>query len=200
MELEEMKTMWDKMNKEMNHQKILTDNLVLDLTKEKYKNKFTKVEFFETIGAVICFASAIWLILNFTKLEFWYLELFAIFAIIILVLLPIMTLKKIRGIKVIELESLSFKDTLVNFQRRKHELIISQKINVFVSIILAVVVLPLFTKIVKGIDLFGAEHINSFYIYLPILLTLLFFLSKWGIKSYQNLTKSAEHILKELDK
>lgn len=200
MDLEEMKTMWEDMSKEMTQQKILTDNLVLSLTQEKYKNKFSKVELYESIGAVICFASAIWLIINFAKLDVWYLKVFATIAISLLIILPFITLKKIKGMKVLELQSLSYKETLINFQRRKRELIITQKINALVSIILAVVILPLFSKIIKGINLFDSEHINSFYIYLPILLGLLFFLAKWGIKSYQNLTKSAEDILKELDK
>ena len=123
MDLEEMKTMWEDMSKEMTQQKILTDNLVLSLTQEKYKNKFSKVELYESIGAVICFASAIWLIINFAKLDVWYLKVFATIAISLLIILPFITLKKIKGMKVLELQSLSYKETLINFQRRKRELI-----------------------------------------------------------------------------
>ncbi|MDB2385694.1 hypothetical protein N9V96_04405, partial [Polaribacter sp.] len=79
------------------------------------------------------------------------------------------------------------------------KLLATQKLNVFLSVFIAIAILPVTSKIFKNKNLFEATHINSLWLYIGILLTFLFFLGRWGLKSYQSVTNSAENILKELD-
>lgn len=199
MQLDELKLMWEDMNKTMEDQKILTDKLIQDVTKERFKNRFQKIETYETIGAIICFATVFLIIINFKKLDTWYLDALGILTLILLITLPIITLKKIRDLKEIDLESQSYKDVLVKFQKSKKEFFIIQKINVFLSAILAISILPVFSKIFKDVNVFETLLMQSVMIYIPMLLVLLYFLVKWAFKGYKNLTMSAENILTELD-
>ena len=58
MELEELQSAWTQMSDELNHQKKLTNQIILDMTKQKYQNKFSTITKYETLGAVVCFANA----------------------------------------------------------------------------------------------------------------------------------------------
>ncbi len=40
MELEEMKTLWEEMSLKVEKQQIVTDQLIMEMTQQKYKNKF----------------------------------------------------------------------------------------------------------------------------------------------------------------
>ena len=41
MEFEELKSQWDILSKEIKNQKLLTDQLIIDMTQEKYTRKFS---------------------------------------------------------------------------------------------------------------------------------------------------------------
>ncbi len=199
MQLEEMKSMWEDMSQHMEQQKFLTDKLIKDMTKERYTNKFSKLQLFESFGAFICFASAIYLAFNFYKLDTWYLMTFGVFTLLSLIVLPIVTLRKINNIKKLNISDGSYKEVIVKYHKSKRGLIITQKFNAYLSVALAFTVLPVTSKILNNRNLFESDHINSLWIYIGILLVFLFFLTRWGIKGYKNVTNSAEIILKELD-
>lgn len=198
MELEEMKSTWQEMTKRLNKQEILTDQIIEKMTKERYTNKFSRLQIYETIGTVICYGSAIFLIINFEKLDSWYLMLFGIITLLLLLVLPVLTLRKIGNMKRLNITNSSYKDVLVNFHKAKRALFFTQKITLYLSIVLAIIILPVTSKIFKNKDLFEAEHTNNLLIYIPILLIFLFFLSRWVFKGYKSVTNSAENILKDI--
>jgi|SRR5690554_6124575 len=199
MELEEMKNTWQEMSKRLEKQEILTNQVIEKMTKERYANKFSKLQIYETIASIICYGSAIFLILNFEKLDSWYLILFGIITLLLLLVLPVLTLRKIGNMKKLNIAKSSYKDVLVNFQKAKESLFFTQRITLYLSIVLAIIILPVTSKIFKNIDLFEAGHTNNLLIYIPILLIFLFFLSRWVFKGYRSVTNSAENILKEID-
>ncbi|HZH88558.1 MAG TPA: hypothetical protein VFD78_05200 [Chitinophagaceae bacterium] len=183
----------------MEKQEILTNQVIEKMTKERYANKFSKLQIYETIASIICYGSAIFLILNFEKLDSWYLILFGIITLLLLLVLPVLTLRKIGNMKKLNIAKSSYKDVLVNFQKAKESLFFTQRITLYLSIVLAIIILPVTSKIFKNIDLFEAGHTNNLLIYIPILLIFLFFLSRWVFKGYRSVTNSAENILKEID-
>lgn len=199
MQLEEMKSMWEDMSQHMEQQKFLTDKLIKDMTKERYTNKFSKLQLFESAGALVCFASAIYLAINFQKLDTWYLITFGVITLLALIVLPIITLRKIRNIKKLNVSEGNYKEVLVKYHKSKNDLLITQKIGVYISVVLAIIILPVSAKIMNNRNLFESDHINSLWIYSGIMMVLLFFLTKWGLKAYKNVTTSAEMILKDLD-
>ncbi|MFZ6664211.1 hypothetical protein [Peijinzhouia sedimentorum] len=199
MELEEMKNTWLEMSRRLEKQEILTNQVIEKMTKERYVNKFSKLQIYETIGSVICYGSAIFLIINFEKLDSWYLILFGIITLLLLLVLPVLTLRKIGNMKKLNIANSNYKDVLVGFQKAKKALFFTQKMTLYLSLVLAIIILPVTSKIFKNKDLFEAAHINNLWIYIPILLIFLFFLSRWVFKGYRSVTNSAENILKEID-
>lgn len=199
MELEEMKSLWEDMSQKIDQQKVLTDKLIIDMTQERYTNRFSKILMYESFGAVVCFASAIYLVINLGKLDTWYLLTFGIVTLILLFILPIVVLRAIGKIKRINIAKDNYKETLIGFYKSKTELLFTQRLGIYLSFVLALVMLPVTLKVVNNKDVFAQEHTIKLWIFIPLLLISLFFYSRWWYKNYKSITKSAENILKELD-
>lgn len=197
MELQELQTLWSQMSQELADQKKLTNDIIMKMTQEKYVNKFGKIVIYESIGAIICFAAALYVLVNFGKLEIWYLQLCGIFTLLFLIILPILTLKSLRRIKQINVAESSFKDTIVQFTKAKNQLLLLQRVGIYLSFLLMFTTLPVASKLLKNKDLFLETGI--WYVYLPIMGIFLFFFTRWGYGCYKNITSSAESILSELE-
>jgi len=197
MELEEMKHQWDEMSEEIKKQKILTNKLIVDMTQEKFTNRLRKISVPESLASVICFLIALYVVLNFYKLDTWYLQLSGIFAVVFCVVLPILSLKSIYGMQKIIISTSNYKETIENFVKRKKQFVLVQKWSFYLSFVLVVVSLPVASKLMKGKDLFLESTVWLWY--LPIGFLFLYFFSKWIFKHYKKTTKSAEELLKELE-
>ena len=103
MEIEELQAAWLQMSTELKKQKKLTDDIILSMTQEKYKNKFRNVTTYETVGAFICFCIALLLIVKFGKLDTWYLKACGIFSLSYLIVLPILVLRALKEIKTLDI-------------------------------------------------------------------------------------------------
>jgi len=69
MELEEMKTLWEEMSQKVEKQQLVTDQIIMDMTQQKYTSKFSKIFLYESLGTVICFAMAVYILFNIEKLD-----------------------------------------------------------------------------------------------------------------------------------
>ena len=197
MDLEEIQTIWSEMSDQLEQQKKLTNELIMKMTQDRYSNKFDKITFYETIGAVICFLAAIYFLVNIHKLDTWYLLACGIFTVAFLIVLPIITLGLLRKIKRINIVKNSFKETIVGYKKAKNQLLLMQRVGIYLSFVLMFTCLPVFSKIMNNKDLFLQSKI--WLIYLPLMAIFLFFFARWGYKCYKNITNSAENILKELE-
>jgi hypothetical protein len=197
MELKELETLWSEMSQELETQKKLTNELIMNMTQEKYSNKFQKISTYETIGGVICIIAGIFILTKFSLLDTWYLQLCGLFTVIFLFLLPVFSLSSLRRIQKLNIADKNLKETLVSFTKAKNQLLFLQRLGIYLSFILMFTVLPVASKIMKGKDLFLDS--NIFYIYLPIMAIFLFFFTRWGYGCYKSITNSAENILKELE-
>ncbi len=197
MELKELETLWSEMSQELESQKKLTNELIMNMTQEKYSNKFQKISTYETIGGVICIIAAIFILTKFSVLDTWYLQLCGLFTVIFLILLPVLTLNSLRRIQKLNIADKNIKETLVSFSKAKEQLLFLQRFGLYLSFILMFTVLPVAGKIMNGKDLFLES--NILYIYFPIMAIFLFFFARWGYGCYKSITNSAENILKELE-
>ena len=197
MDLEEIQTIWSEMSDQLEQQKKLTNELIMKMTQDRYSNKFDKITFYETIGAVICFLAAIYFLVNIHKLDTWYLLACGIFTVAFLIVLPIITLGLLGKIKRMNIVKNSFKETIVGYTKAKNQLLLMQRVGIYLSFVLMFTCLPAFSKIMNNKDLFLQSKI--WLIYLPLMAIFLFFFARWGYKCYKNITNSAENILKELE-
>jgi hypothetical protein len=197
MDLEEIQTIWSEMSYQLEQQKKLTNEIIMKMTQERYRTKFDNITFYETIGAVICFLAAIYLLVNINKLDTWYLLACGIFTIAFLIILPVITLGLLGKIKRMNIVKNSLKETIVGYTKAKNQLLLMQRVGIYLSFVLMFTCLPVFSKIMNNKDLFLQSKI--WLIYLPIMAIFLFFFTRWGYKCYKNITNSAENILKELE-
>ncbi len=199
MELEEMKTLWQEMSERVERQKQLTDTLIMDMTQQKYTQKFNKITIYESIGAVICFIAAILILVNFQKLNTWYLAACGIFTISYLLTLPILVLRSLKTIRGINISTSSYKESIIGFAKAKKQLLLIQKLGIYVNFILFLVIIPVTSKLIGDKDIFMTGGSLWKYGFITIVAIVMIFVSKWGYKCYKNITNSAENILKELE-
>jgi hypothetical protein len=199
MELEEMKSLWEEMSQKVEKQQLVTDQIIMDMTQQKYSNKFTKLFFFEGLGTVICYVMAVYLLFNIQKLDTWYLMAGGIFTITLLFLLPLFTLRSLTRIKHLNVAANSYKETLVQFERSKKRVLLLQRMGIYLSLIFFWVVIPVSSKIFNDRDLFTTDMGAFFWIFSGVVFVLLIFFARWGYGRYKSVTVSAESILKELE-
>lgn len=197
MEIEELQAVWSEMSLQLEKQNKLTNKIIMQMTQERYSNKFSKVSTYETMGAVVCFTMAVYLLIHFSKLETWYQITSGIFTIAILLVLPIMVLRALNHMKRINIHDSNFTDTIVNYTKAKNQLLLTQRIGIYVSFVLLFASLPVFGKIIGDKDIL-IDHGVLFW-YFPIMGIFLFLFTRWGYKCYKGITNSAENILKELE-
>lgn len=197
MELEEMKQLWAEMSEDLDKQKSLTDQLIVDMTKERYRNKFRGMINLESMGAAICFVAALFILVNFPKLDTWYLLASGIFSVAYLFIIPALSLRSMYRMKNLHIPQNNMKQTLLEYgQARRQFQLISQ-----LGIILNFVLMVAIVLITLGVS--GKKHLitdDQVWLYLlPFGFVFLFFFSRWGYRCYKSLTASAENLLLELE-
>jgi len=198
MKLEEIQTVWSEMSDQLENQKKLTNKLIMEMAQEKYRTKIDKIFNYEFIGAIICFIAAIFLIINFQKLDTWYLMACGIFVISYLFIIPMLVLNSIKKMRHINLLKNNYKQTLMIYVKSRNHFLFMQRLGITLNFLLLLVSLPVIVKFSDNIDVFQTQSTN-WYWYLLVMVLLLVFASRWGYKGYKNMTASAEKLLRELD-
>ncbi len=199
MEIEELQATWTAMSQELDKQKRLTDKIILEMTQQKYKSKFHGITLYETMGSVICFATALFLVFNFYKLDTWYLMLCGIITLAFLVMLPILTLSTLGKLKNLEISEYNYKETLQKYTKVKNRLLLIQQFGVYASFLLLFTTLPVASKVLSDKDFFLMEKDVWLYVFIGVVVVFLVFFARWGYGCYKNITDSAEDILKEME-
>lgn len=197
MDLKELEKVWSEMDREIKNQKKLTNQLIMDMTQEKYRNKFRKLSTFETIGGIICILSGVYILSKFNLLDTWYLQLCGGFTVFFLLLLPVITLWSLRKVQTLRITDAPIKETTIRYLRAKNQLLLIQRFGIYLSFFLMIAMLPVAGKIMNGKDLFLSASL--WYTYLPIMTVFLFFFARWGYGCYKSLTQSAEKLLTDLE-
>ena len=197
MELEEMKRIWDTMNTQLEDKEILTESIINDMTQERYTQRLEGISRWERNGAIVCFLMAIFILFNFYKLDTLFLWLSGLFSLLILVGLPFLTLYTLGRLQNIPLHENSYKETLLEFRKRKKQVLQVQKLGILTSFVLLFTSVPLAGRILDGKDLFQDAFFWSWYI--PLGSLLFFFFVRWGYGCYKAITRSAEEILLEVE-
>lgn len=199
MELEQMKQLWEEMSQKVEKQQSLTDKLIIDMTQQRYSNRFNKIITYESMGALICFLAALFIVAKFNKLDTWYLQSSGVFIVLFLLTLPVLVLRALFKIKRLDISTADFKQTLVGFERAKHELLMLQRFGIYLSFILALLIIPVSLKLFKDKDFFATSHDLSIWLAMGVFFIFMVFFAKWGYSCYKKITNSAENVLKELE-
>jgi MFS family permease len=199
MEIEELQSAWLQMSKELNQQKKLTDEIILQMTQEKYRSKFKTLTAYETLGAIVCFCMAFLIIMYFEKLDTWYLQFCGILTLIFLIVLPVLVLKTLNKIKRIDISKGSYKENLKVYLTTKKRLLKLQQIGIAVGFFGLFFIAPVTSKIISNKDIFQTGLKNGQYVVFAITIILLAVFCKWAYGGYKKITQSAEDLIKELE-
>ncbi|WP_462219749.1 hypothetical protein [Ferruginibacter sp.] len=198
MEIEEMQTLWNELSAKVKKQNTLTDQLILTMTQERYKNRFQKIKTYETIATFIAAALAIAVLLNMGKLNTWYLLGCGIFTAAHLLILPPLVLSSLNKIKNISIGNKNYKETIMAFAKAKQWLLFVQRLAIFLNFILMLAIIPVAVKLINNKDIFETGSTIWLWI-IPLIVLILFSFSAWGYKWYQHNANAAELLIKELD-
>jgi hypothetical protein len=195
MELEEMKALWGEMSIEIEKQKKLTDSLIIRMTQADYRNKINKILIPEAISALVSFAAILFILINFQKLNTWYLLVCGLIAVLILSLLPILSIKAIYKIRSINILNNNYKQSLMEYSKGKMQFVFIQKLSFYMGAILMLVILPVMGKLISRMDFFKE---TSLWLSYAIAFPFFYWFAKWVFNCYIKSTVDAENILKEL--
>lgn len=196
MELDEMKNLWEEMSDRIEKQERLTKNLIGNVTEEKYHSKLKKIRYSEIIGAIICYLGAIYLIINFFKIDPLAEKIFAVISIGLLLTLPIISLRSLNRMQKVKISSKTYLETLNDFGKQKIKFQKFQKLNVSLGLFLILVAIPVLSAI-KGVDLSETEYF--WILTFPISIIAFLGFAIWVLRSYNKSLEATEKLLSEIN-
>lgn len=196
MELKEMKSLWSDLSVKVEKQDRINRELILEITKQKFKSRLNSIQVAELLGAVVCFAGAAYFIVNFGKLEIWYNQVFALMNILIAVILPLLSLSTIYAMKNLQIGSESPIAILKEFTKRKLRFWQVQRLSlVLASVYLLTILLP-FAELQGKSEVLISRSFGL--IYIPLGFAFLLIFSGWVWKKYKRGIAASEELLREL--
>ena len=142
-------------------------------------DKTNKILFWEAMGTLVSFAFVLYILLNYQKLNNWYLMGSGIITVLILIVLPVLSFNSIRSMRRVNVLANNYKDSLQQYCRGKLQFIFVQKLSFYMGALLMVVCLPVMVKILSGKDFFMQ---TSVWLWYPAGFFLFYVLSKWVFK------------------
>jgi len=200
MEIEEMQAIWSQMSDKIDKQKMLTNKMIMMMTKEQYRNKLNKIAYPEKIGAVVGLSMVLIILLNIDKLDNWYTLLCGALTILVIIAIIVLSMKSIYKIGTIDVASANYKETVLAFARQKKNFQKSMKLGYYLCFVLMLTILPVTTKIIKGKDLFEeGSSIWPLAVFLPVTGIALILVSKKIFKYYNKNINAAELLIQDIE-
>lgn len=198
MELDDLKDKWETMSDQLEKQQLLTDKLIMDLTKEKYNKNISRIKGGELFGSVICGITVLFILFNFEKLDTWYLQASGIVMLLFLIGAPILSFTLLKGFNKVTNTERPMKEGLEQFAKSKKRFVSLQKISFYMSFILFFISTLLAGKLINGIDLV-VEQPEVLKYALPIGFLFVVVFSVFVFRKYNKSLYQAEQLLKDLN-
>lgn len=198
MELEELQIAWTRMSKELETQKKLTNNIIMEMTRNKYRNKFKKISTYEKAGTVVCFGVALLILFYFNRLDTWYLQACGVLTLSFLTIMPIIVLAALKQIQDLDISQGLYKENLMRYTKLKTRLLRLQQIGIALSFVMMFLIIPVTTKILNDKDVFLVSLNAKQWIGFSMVFVGGLFFSRWGYTCYQKITNSAALLLEDL--
>lgn len=198
MELDEMKNLWTDMTQKLDNQKILNDQLIIEMTQLKYNDKTNVLKNKEFFGLTVAYTMIGIIIYFFESLNTWYLQTAGIVMIIILGILPVYSVDWVNRLKKLDLAKSTYKEILEQFYKAQKRVKHIEIIGLVISPILFVASSVVFLKIMGNEDVFTLKP--SWGLMASMLLTfigVIYFIITSNKKKRKQL-QHIEQLLKEL--
>ena len=166
------------------------------MTKANYQSKLKKIWIPEIIGSAVSLGAVLYILMDFQKFNAWYLEVCAIISVIVLMLLPFLSIRSVRRLQSLNISRNSFKESLLEYAKRKKGFIAVQKLSFVLGALLLVVILPVMGKLIGGKDVFTSSWL---WIWYSIGFVFFSFCARLVFRHFQKSVSEAELSLKELE-
>ncbi|WPR77891.1 hypothetical protein [Algoriphagus sp. NG3] len=196
MELEEMKSLWADVSLRVEKQDKIQKELLLEITRQKFRNKLNSIRIPEILGSFVCVAYAMYLLSHFGELELWYNQVFALISIFILIALPTASLTAIKRMRSLRPDSEAPVVLLQKFTKSKIHFFKLQHYGIIFGAILMFTILPPYAELN---DSKGITDPLFWMIFIPSGPVLMYLISRWVLKKYKGVIASSEKILREIE-
>ena len=199
MNIEEMQAVWSDMTRQLEKQKKLTNEIIMKMTVQQYKNRLNKIAYPEKIGAVVCYAIVLYILINIGRLNDTISLVSGIITMLILSILPILSLSALRKIQTINIVANNYKQTLTEYTKRKKWFQFVQQLGIGLGFLLMFVMLPATSKLINGKNLDFFEKWKTWIWLFPLMIIYFIIIARWVYSCYSRNIKAAEEALRELD-
>ncbi len=197
MELEEMKAAWQALSEKVEKQEKPTHKMIEKMTEQKFRSGTNSIFYSEILGSIICFAAALFLIVNFHSIDQQVMQVFGAVCIGLLIALPVISLITLRQLRKVNVSLLSYAEAIQTFTLKKIRFQNFQKLNIALALFLMVLFLPVLMDIL-GKDISQTPYFWSMVF--PLGVGFFIGFAIWVMKHYNNALRRAEEVLSELDK
>ncbi|MBN3583277.1 hypothetical protein JYB64_12835 [Algoriphagus aestuarii] len=196
MELEEMQSLWADVSQKIEKQDKIQKELVMEITRQKFRSKLNHIRVTETVGSIICYIYAMYLLSKLSELELWYNQVFAMITILIMTILPIASLNAVKGMRSVKIDGEAPAKMLEKFERSKVRFWKVQRYGMIFGALLLVTVLPPISEINGSIEMISKPLF--WVIYLPGAILFMYLFSRWALGKYRKMIDASEKLLSEL--
>ncbi|WP_151673036.1 hypothetical protein [Patiriisocius marinus] len=197
MDLDEIKNQWSELSQRVDTLELINKSQVMEITKEKYKSKFSCVQRYEGAGAIVCFIMAIVILLNFHKFDIWYEYVGGGVLLFLLIAMPLFVLTTLQRTKGVIDYNKGVGEIAKAFAKEKKQLILVQKLSIPFTVIAFVTALPVFSGVFDNGDFF--ERMDAYLLgTISVTLVLVIAVSILGYKKYTRIIARAEVLIDEI--
>ncbi|MBN3518463.1 hypothetical protein JYB62_00490 [Algoriphagus lutimaris] len=197
MELEEMQSLWADLSQKIEKQDKIQKELLMEITKQKFRNKLNGIRLPEIIGSIICYGYAIYFMIRFSELELWYNQLFALLTIAIMIVLPTASLASIKAMRSVKIHGDAPAEMLDKFAKSKIRFWKVQKYGMVLGAVLLITIMPPINELQGTSEMMSRPIFWMLYIPGGLLFMVLF--SRWVYNRYKRVILASENMLTELE-
>lgn len=199
MELEEMQAAWSQMSSDIEKRKQLTDELIMKMAQQEYTSKINKILRAETVGAIICFATIIYVLVNFAKFQSWQSQASAIILVVTLLVMSVGSLFLLKKMKEVNLQKDDLSTTIIKYTKYKKFTSQFQKASILVGFFVLFASTAVFSVLFSEKDMFLEVELTKMI--LPMIFGIVIFglIAYIGGRFYGKSLQEAQHILEDLE-
>ncbi len=197
MELDEMKSLWADLSLQVEKQDKIQKELLLQITKQKFRSKMNAVNIPEIIGSLVCVGYAMYFLARFSDFEIWYNQVFALVNIFIMIVLPVASLSAIKGMRGLRLDSESQVSILDKFTKSKIRFWKVQRYGMVFGGVIMITILPPLAELNGSIE--KIQNPIFWMIYIPAGLVFMYLFTRFVYKKYKGTIEASEKMLRQID-
>ncbi|WP_339868167.1 hypothetical protein [uncultured Algoriphagus sp.] len=197
MELDEMKSLWADLSLQVEKQDKIQKELLMEITKQKFRSKLNSVRIPEIIGSLVCVGYAMYFLSRFGEFELWYNQIFALVCIFLMIALPTASLTAIKGMRDLKIDTETPAGIMDKFVKSKVRFWKVQRYGMIFGVILMIAILP------PLVELNGADEIIQkpwfWGLYVPGGLIFMLLFTRFVYKKYKETISASEKMLRDID-